>query len=170
VLKRGLRLCLLVCLIGVSLLVASVVRTNSLPRYMIFGNEEEGETSGWVLYSEFLMFYRDFRFDVRANDTVSVYVLDEAAVGQWRSDGIVNATWAYEDVMYGIFSEQVNSRGSYAVLVYLPEDSSTVIKLVVFFSGFEKDLLTFSLSITGVGVLSLIALLAMLRKSNRRDT
>jgi hypothetical protein len=126
---------------------------------MNFGNEEEGATSGWVLYSDFLMFDRDFSVNIRANNTVSVYILDEAAVRQWNTSKIVNAVWAYEDVMAGVFSEHSNGRGGYAVLVYLPDDSVTVIKVAFIFSGFEKDLLLVSLSIISVSILSLIALL-----------
>jgi hypothetical protein len=136
---------------------------------MNFGNEEEGATSGWVLYSGFLMFDRDFSVNIRANNTVSVYILDETAVKQWNTTKIVNATWAYEDIAGGVFSEQADGRGGYAVMVYLPEDSVTAIKVVLTFSGFEKDLLIASLTIISVSILSLAILSTInLRNNNHK--
>lgn len=168
-LKHCLRLCLAVLLIGFSLLAVTVVRTNSVPRLLNFGNEADGATCGWVLYSEFLMFDRDFSVSVRANNTVSVYILDEATVKQWNTDKTVNAAWAYEDVAGGVFSERAKGRGGYAVLVYLPEDSVTVVKVSFTFSGFEKDLLITSLTIVGVGALSLATIVFVnIRNKSRR--
>jgi hypothetical protein len=92
--------------------------------------------------------------------------LGDAAVKQWNADKSVNAAWAYETVEEGVFSEQPNGRGGYAVLVHLPEDSATAIKVTLSFSGFEKDLLMFSLAIVGAGILSLATLLIInLRKT-----
>jgi hypothetical protein len=163
--KKSLRLGLVVFLVGLSLLVVTMVRVNSVPKSMNFGNEVEGATSGWVLYPDFLMFDREFSVNIRANNTVSVYILDDAAVKQWNIDKSVNAAWAYEDVVEDIFSEQPNGRGGYAVLVHLPEDNATTIKVTLNFFGFEKDLLMFSLAVVGVGILPLVALLIInLRK------
>jgi hypothetical protein len=135
-----------------------------------FDNEEEGATCGWDLYSGFLMFDRAFSVSIMANDTVSVYVLDEAGVKLWNANNVVDAVWVYEAVVDGVFSERSAGRGGYAVLVYLPEDSVTVIKVVFTFSGFEKDLLTASLSIISVGILSLIILLVInLRNGKHRQ-
>jgi hypothetical protein len=164
-LRRGLRLCLAVLLIGLSLLAVTVVRVNSVPRLLNFGNEAKGATCGWVLFSEFLMFDRDFSVTIRANNTVSVYILDESAVRQWSTDKTVNAVWAYENIVDGIFNEPPGGRGGYAVLVYLPEDSVTAIKVVLTFSGFEKDLLISSLTTISVGILSLATLLLITLKN-----
>ena len=60
--------------------------------------------------------------------------------------------------MGGVFSEQADGRGGYAVLVYLPEDSVTAIKVVLTFSGFEKDLLIASLTIISVSILSFVTI------------
>jgi len=169
VLNRGLRLCLVVLLVGLSLLAVTVIRTNSVPRLMNFSNEEEGATCGCVLFSEFLMFDRDFSVSIRANDTVSVYILDDAAVRQWNTAKIVNAVWAYEDIAGGVFSEQAIGRGGYAVLVYLPEDSVTAIKVVLTFSGFEKDLLTVSLTIISVSILFL-SIIVIINLRNKKQT
>ncbi len=164
-LKKSLRLGLAVFLVGLALLAVTAVRVNSVPKIMNFGNEAEGATIGWVLYPDFLMFDRDFSVNIRANNTVSVYILDEAAIKQWNTDKSVNAVWSYEDLAEGVFSEQPQGRGGYAVLVHLPEDKATNIKVVLSFSGFEKDLLMFSLAIVGVGILSLVLLLIInLRK------
>jgi len=160
VLKRGLRLCLFVLMIGLSFLVVAAVRINSVPRFMSFGNEDEGATSGWVLYPDFLMFDRDFSVTIRANNTVSVYILDATTIRQWNVNKTVDAVWAYENVVDGVFSEHPEGRGGYAVLVYLPEDSVTSVKVILTFSGFEKDLLTFSVGIVAVGALSLVVLLS----------
>src|SRR5215469_3714263 len=111
--NRGLRLCLIVFLIGFSLLIVTVVRTNSVPRIMNFSNEDMSDNSGWVLFSDFLIVPREFRIDIRANDTVSVYILDETAIKQWRTDKTTVATWIYEDVAQAVFNEQANSRGGY---------------------------------------------------------
>jgi hypothetical protein len=163
--KKSLRLSLAVFLVGLSLLVATAVRVNSVPKNMNFGNEVEGATSGWVLYPDFLIFDREFSVNIRANNSVSVYILDDAAVKQWNTDKSVNAAWSYENVEEGIFSEQPTGRGGYAVLVHLPEDNATTIKVALTFSGFEQDLLMFSLAIVGVGILSIVVLLIInLRK------
>ncbi len=163
--KKSLRLGLTVFLVGLALLAVTLVRVNSIPKTMNFGNEIEGATSGWVLYPDFLMFDREFSANIRANNTVSVYILDDAAAKQWSSDKSVNAVWSYENITEGAFSEQPAGRGGYAVLVHLPEDNATIIKVTLTFSGFEQDLLTFSLAIVGVGILSLVALLIInLRK------
>jgi hypothetical protein len=163
--KKSLRLSLVVLLVGLSLLVVTAVRVNSVPKNMNFGNEIEGATSGWVLYPDFLMFDRDFSVNIRANNTVNVYILDDASVKQWSIDESVDAAWSYENVAEGVFSEQPTGRGGYAVLVHLPEDSVTTIKVALTFSGFEKDLLILSLVIVGVSSLSLVALLIInLRK------
>jgi len=167
VLKRGLRLCLAVLLVGLSLLAVTVVRINSVPRLMNFGNEEEGATCGWDLYSGFLMFDRDFSVKIMANNTVSVYILDEAAVRQWSVDKTVDAVWAYEDITGGVFSERAEGRGGYAVLVYLPEDSITAVKVAFTFSGFEKDMLITSLAMVGMGIFSLAALLIVDLRNRR---
>jgi hypothetical protein len=163
-LKKGMRLGLAVLLVGLSLLAVTAVRVNSVPKIMNFGNEVEGAASGWVLYPDFLMFDRDFSVSIRANNTVSVYILDEAAVKQWNADKSVNAAWAYETVETGVFSEQPTGRGGYTVLVRMPEDSATAIKVTLSFSGFEKDLLTVSLAIVALGILLLVALLIISRR------
>ncbi len=163
--KKSLRLSLVVFLVGLSLLAVTLVRVNSMPKTMNFGNEIKGAANGWVLYPDFLMFDRDFGVNIRANNSVSVYILDEAAVKQWSTDKSVNAVWSYENFTEGVFSEQPAGRGGYAVLVHLPEDNATAIKVTLTFSGFEKDLLMLSLAIVGVGILSLAALLMVnLRK------
>ena len=156
--KRSLRLGLVVFLVGLSLLAVTLVRVNSVPKTMNFGNEVKGDTSGWVLYPDFLMFDRDFSVNIRANNTVSVYILDETSVKQWNIDKSVNAVWSYEDITEGVFNEQPNGRGGYAVLVHLPEDNATAIKVTLTFSNFEQDLLMLSLAIVGVGILSLVLL------------
>ncbi len=156
--KKSLRLGLAVFLVGLSLLAVTLVRVNSVPKIMNFGNEVERATSGWVLYPGFLMFDREFSVNIRANNTVSVYILDDAAVKQWSSDKSVNAVWSYEDITEGVFNEQPTGRGGYAVLVHLPEDNATTIKVTLTFSGFEQDLLMLSLAIVGVGILSLVLL------------
>jgi hypothetical protein len=153
--KKSLRLCLAVLLVGLSLLSVTLVRVNSVPIRVNFDNEEEGATCGWDLYSGFLMFDRAFSVSIMANDTVSVYVLDEAGVKLWNANNVVDAVWVYEDVVDGVFSERSAGRGGYAVLVYLPEDSVTAVKVVFTFSGFEKDLLFVSLAVVGVGMFSL---------------
>ncbi len=157
--KKTLRLALIVFLAGLSLLVATAVRSNSVPKNLNFGNDIEGATSGWVLYPDFLMFDREFSVSIRANNSVSVYILDEAAVKQWNIDKSINADWSYEDITEGVFSEQPTGRGGYAVLVHLPEDKATTVKMTLTFSGFEQDLLIFSLAIVSVGILSSVTLL-----------
>ncbi len=167
-LKKSLRLCLIVFLVGLSLLVATAVRVNSVPKNMNFGNEIEGATSGWVLYPDFLMFDREFSVNIRANNTVSLYILDDAAVKQWNIDKSINAVWSYEDITEGAFSEQPNGRGGYAVLVHLPEDNATTVKMTLTFSGFEQDLLMLSLAIVIVGILSSVTLLIINMKKRRK--
>jgi hypothetical protein len=169
--KKSLRFCLIVFLVGLSLLVATAVRSNSVPKNMNFGNEIEGATSGWVLYPDFLMFDRDFSVNIRANNTVSFYILDDEAVKQWNIDKSVNAVWSYEDITEGVFNEQPTGRGGYAVLVHLPEDNATSVKMTLTFSGFEQDLLMLSLAIVGVGILSLVTLLIInLKKRGKLGT
>jgi|AGTN01.1.fsa_nt_gi hypothetical protein len=153
--RRRSRFFLIVLLIGLSLVIVTVMRTNSAPRTMSFGNEEAGATAGWTMYSDFLMFPRDFTVDIRANNTVNVYILDEAEAEQWNATKTLDATWTYKDVTQGVFSEHANNRGGYAILAYLPPDSDTAIKVTLTFSGFEKDLLTASLAITAVGIIAL---------------
>jgi hypothetical protein len=153
--KRNSRIILVVFLIGLSLLIVTVMRTNSAPVHVSFGNEEEGATSGWIMYPDFLMFPRDFRVDIRANNTVDVYILDEVAVKQWNASKGLDAAWTYEDVRQGVFSEYAANRGGYAVLVYLPADNVTAIKVTLTFSGFEKDLFAASLAIIAVSVIAL---------------
>jgi hypothetical protein len=162
--KKSLRLALVVFLVGLSLLVATAVRSNSVPKNLNFGNDIEGTTSGWVLYPDFLMFDREFSVSIRANNTVSVYILDDAAVKQWNIDKSINADWQYEDITENVFSEHPTGRGGYAILVHLPEDNATTIKVALTFSGFEQDLLMFSLAIVGVGILSLVVLLIVNRR------
>ncbi len=169
--KKSLRLGLAVFLVGLALLAVTLVRVNSVPKTMNFGNDVKGDTSGWVLYPDFLMFDREFSVNIRANNTVSVYILDDAAVKQWNIDKSVNAVWSYENITEGVSNEQPTGRGDYAVLVHLPENNATTIKITLTFSGFEKDLLMFSLAIVGVGILSLVALLIInLRKRKKLGT
>lgn len=167
--KRNTRIFFVVFLIGLSLLIVTVIRTNSAPAVLSFGNEEEGATSGWVMYPDFLMFPRDFRVDIRANNTVNVYILDEDAAKQWNADRTLDATWSYEEIEQGVFNEQANSRGGYAVLVYLPADSATAIKVTLTFSGFEKDLLAASLAIIAVGIIA-IGVSSLISRKKRLET
>ncbi|MDR0797246.1 MAG: hypothetical protein LBE70_00785 [Nitrososphaerota archaeon] len=150
---------MVVLLIGLSLLAVTVVRANSVPRLMSFSNEETGATSGWVLYPSFLMFDRDFSVSVRAGNVVNVYILDEAGIEQWHDDQSVDAVLVYENISDGIFSEPHKGRGGYAVLVYLPEDDVTYIKVAFTFSGFEKDMWLCSLTTTIAGILLLSVIL-----------
>jgi hypothetical protein len=163
--KKSLRIFVVVFLIGVSLLIVTLMRTNSAPGILSFGNEEEGATSGWVMYPDFLMFPRDFRVDIRANNTVNVYILDEAAAKQWNATKTLDAAWTYEDVRQDVFSEHADNRGGYAVLVYLPTDSVTAIKVTLTFSGFEKDLFAASLAITAVSIIAFSVLSLITRRT-----
>jgi hypothetical protein len=153
--KRSTRLIIVIFLIGLSLLIATLMRTNSTPTVLSFGNEEEGATSGWVMYPDFLMFPRDYRVDIRANNTVDVYVLDQAAAEQWNASGTLNAMRSYKAIEQGVFNEHVDIRGGYAILVYMPTDSVTAIKVTLTFSGIEKDLVAFSLIIMAAGLVVL---------------
>jgi hypothetical protein len=114
---------------------------------MSFGNEEGGATAGWVMYPDFLMFPRDFRVDIRANNTVDVYILDEVAARQWNASGTLDAAWTYKDIKQGVFNEHAYSRGAYAILAYLPANATTAIKITLTFFSVEKDLLVASLAI-----------------------
>ncbi len=165
--KKSLRLGLIVFLVGLSLLVATAVRSNSMPKNLNFGNDIEGATSGWVLYPDFLMFDRDFSVNIRANNTVSAYILDDAAVKQWNIDKSINTGWSYENITEGAYSEQPTGRGSYAVLVHLQEDNATTVKMTLTFSGFEQDLLMLSLAIVSVGILSSVTLLIINRRKQK---
>ena len=169
--KRNSRIFFVIFLIGLSLLITMVMRENSAPAVMSFGNEEEGATSGWVMYPDFLMFPRDFRVDIRANNTVDVYILDEAAAKQWNATKTLDAAWTYKDVTQGVFSEHANNRGGYAILAYLPTDSATAIKVTLTFSGFEKDLLVISLAVIAAGIVALnVSLLMNRRKVKNAQT
>lgn len=165
--RKSSRFFVVVFLIGISLLIVTVMRTNSVPHTMSFGNEE-GATSGWTMYSDFLMFPRDFRVDIRANNTVNVYILDEAAARQWNTDRTLKATWTYEDIQQGAFNEHAGSRGAYAILTYLPANVTTAIKITLTFSGFEKDLLAVSLAIIAVDIVTLGASLLINRRKNNQ--
>lgn len=166
--KKSLRIFVVVFLIGVSLLIVTLVRTNSAPGILSFGNEEEGATSGWVMYPDFLMFPRDFRVDIRANNTVDVYILDEDAAKQWNATRTLDAAWSYKEVEQDVFNEHADSRGGYAVLVYMPTDSATAIKVALTFSGFEKDLLAVSLGIIAVDVAALAISLLISRRRKQK--
>jgi hypothetical protein len=159
------RIILIFFLIGISLLIVTAMRTNSAPGVVSFGNEEEGATSGWVMYPDFLMFPRDFRVDIKANNTVDVYILDEVAVKQWNATKTLDATWTYKEVTQGVFSEHADNRGGYVVLVYLPADSVTAIKVTLTFSGFEKDLFAVSLAIIVVSIIALSVLSLITRRT-----
>lgn len=153
--KRNSRIFVVVFLIGLSLLIVTLMRTNSAPTVLSFGNEEEGATSGWVMYPDFLMFPRDFRVDIRANNTINVFILDEEAAKQWNASKTLDAAWTYENVTQGVFSEHSDSRGGYAILAYLSTDSATAFKVTLTFSGFENDLLAASLVIIAVSIIAL---------------
>ncbi|MGB9914877.1 MAG: hypothetical protein ACPLIG_03915 [Candidatus Bathyarchaeales archaeon] len=155
--KKEYRAAIVILLIGISLLMITVIRTNSIPHRMSFGNEEG--SSGWIMYPAFLLFPRDFSVDIKANNTVSVYILDEDAIRQWNTDRTLRATWSYEYIRQGVFNEHAYSRKVYAVLVYLPANTSTAIKITLTFSGLEKDLLFVSLAIIGIGVMTMVTLL-----------
>jgi hypothetical protein len=167
--KRNSRIFFVIFLIGLSLLITMVMRENSAPAVMSFGNEEEGATSGWVMYPDFLMFPRDFRVDIRANNTVNVFILNEEAAKQWNATKTLDATWTYKNVTQGVFSEHAHSRGGYAILAYLPTDSATAIKVTLTFSGFEKDLLAASLVIIAVSILAL-GVLSLISRKKRPET
>lgn len=166
--KRSSRIFLAVFLIGLSLLIVTLMRTNSIPHVLNFGNEEEGATSGWAMYPDFLMFPRDFRIDIRANNTVDVYILDEAAAKQWNASKTLDAAWTYENLTQGVFSEHANNRGGYAILAYLPTDNATAIKVTLTFSGFEKDLLALSLTIVLADIIALGASLLVNRQNSNK--
>jgi len=165
--KKSFRVSIAILLIGISLLLVTAIRTNSIPRRMSFG-DEEAASSGCIMYSDFLLFPRDFDVDIRANNTVNVYILDEAAARQWNTDRTLKATWAYEDIRQSVFSEHADSRGAYAVLAYLPDNASTVIKITLTFSGLEKDLLFASLVIMAFGVVT-VAISLVIEWKNRKN-
>jgi hypothetical protein len=165
--KRSLRIFVVIFLIGVSMIIVTLIRTNSAPGVLSFGNEEEGATSGWVMYPDFLMFPRDFRVDIRANNTVNVYILDEVAAKQWNATKTLDASWTYKDITQGAFSEHADSRGGYALLVYLPIDNATAIKVTLTFSGFERDLLVASIMIIGLDILALEGSLIIDQRNKR---
>lgn len=164
--KKSFRVSIAILLIGISLLMVTAIRTNSIPRRMSFG-DEEGDSSGWIMYSDFLLFPRDFRVDIRANNTVNVYILDEAAARQWNTDRSLKATWTYEDIQQGVFNEHADSRGAYAILTYLPANA-TAIKITLTFSGLEKDLLLISLVIMAVGMITMAISLLIKWKSSKK--
>jgi hypothetical protein len=165
--KRSSRFLITVFLIGLSLLLVTVIRMNSAPHTMNFGNENEGATAGWTMYSDFLMFPRDFTVDIRANNTVNVYILDEADAKQWNTTHTLDATWSYDGITQGQFSEHDDSRGAYAILTDLPPDRATTIKVTLTFSGFEKDLLTLSLAIIAADIMAFGALLLINRRKRK---
>ena len=166
--RRTSRFFVVVFLIGISLLIVTAMRTNSSPHIMSFGNEEKGATSGWALYSGFIMFPRDFTVDIRANNTVKVYILDESAVRQWNANKTLKAAWTYEDIQQSSFNEHADYRGAYAILAYLPANATTAIKITLTFSGFEKDLLAASVSLIAIDILALNVILLINRRKNKK--
>lgn len=165
--RGNLRLSTLILLIGLSLILVTAIRTNSVPHTMSFDNEAAA-TTGWVMYPDFLLFSRDFSVDIRTNNSVDVYILNESAAKQWSNSGVLEAAWAFENIEQGVFSERSTNRGAYAILVHLPEDNATVVKVTLTFSGFEQDLLAVSVFVIIAGVETLAASLFLNRNGTKK--
>ncbi len=93
------------------------------------------------------------------------YVLDADGINLWKSGGLLEPCWVFEDTKQDQFTVQIVERGSYAILTHNIQESPTAIQVTLTFSGYERDLLWASIIFVVAGVL--IAVLSSVKLRNK---
>ena len=164
--KKLTRLGVIVLVVGVSLLLTTIYRSNSqegINRMQWMGTPAEG----FIYDSRFLLPPRTCQINLNASSEVDVYILDEEGIRLWEEEETLEPIWNSSGAKQHTGTFDVNKRGEYAQLVYNTHNASTTIQETVRFSGIEKDLLVVSVAVTAVG-LAVVAV-SFLKFRGRRE-
>jgi hypothetical protein len=96
---------------------------------------------------------RDLRIEIKTNSTLNVYLLDEAGLRLWASQGELEPIYAFEEIQQQVVSVQIPFRGNYGFLVYNPTESMVGYEINSTLYGFEKDLLWASILFIALGAI-----------------
>jgi len=152
-------------MIGLSFLMITLVRSASTYGPASYGGEDNVPSNGWNMHPAVLLAPRELSLDIKANNTVNVYILDEAAAEQWNMDKTLRPTWAFENITQKTCTVQINDREAYSILTYLPTNA-TAIKVTATLYGVETDLLWVSVIFTIIGI-TVITISAVIKRGTK---
>jgi len=160
--------------IGVSFLVGTAYRSSvTYGASLSLGTLSYNQTSEYRNVMVYAFSPRDLSLEITTNATVDVYLLDSEGINLWRSEGTIKPIWAAKDTESQTFLIHIPSRGNYGFLSFTTNnstDTSTLssTSLSMKLSGYERDLLWFSLAIIAVGSAITAIPKIMLLKGNRK--
>ena len=116
---------------------------------------------------------RDLILELTTNATVDVYLLDSEGIKLWRSEGTIKPIWSAKDATTQTFLVPIPSRDNYGFLSFSTNNSTTnnstgMLSLSMKLSGYELDLLWFSLAIIAIGSAITAASRIKLLKGNKK--
>jgi hypothetical protein len=165
--KKLTRLGVIVFIVGISLLLTTVYRSNTqegINRFQWLGTPSEG----LVFDNRFLLPPRTCEIYLNASSEVDVYILDVEGITLWEEEGTLEPIWNSSGAKQHTGRFDVNKRGEYAQLIFNIYNATTSIQETVRFSGIEKDLLVASVAITAVGLVT-VAVSFLLKKFRVRN-
>ncbi|MDR0373882.1 MAG: hypothetical protein LBI79_10145 [Nitrososphaerota archaeon] len=177
--KKKLRLGVIILIVGISLLVGTIYRSNTLtsfgnPRIDMAPNTwsyvSDENLIGWdgqtlLEVFEYLLAPREFQLEVQATAPVDVYVLDSKGISQWNKDKTVDyPVVVFKDVNQGIYTFELFKRDKYTIVLYNPTNENVTSRWNVSVYGIEKDLLYVSITIISTGLMVITLALMIMRK------
>lgn len=162
--------------IGLAFVVGTMYRSTSTKSFG-YGNLIGLKSNSWnsavnqthhVIYPYFWS-PRDLRLDVNCNSTIDIYILDSEGIRLWTSDRILKPVWSAMGVSQEIFTLQINSRDTYAFLVYNPTNMISKFEINATIYGYEKDLFLLSVVFVAIGLIALtISLILNLKNKTKK--
>ncbi len=138
--------------IGVSFLAGTIYRSSNTPSASLsFEAPPYNRTLEYRNVMTYAFSPRTLVLEITTNDTVDVYMLDSEGIRLWRSEGTIKPIWVAKDATAQTFLVPVPSRGNYGFLSLNTNNSTGMLSLSMKLSGYELDLLWFSLAIIAIG-------------------
>jgi hypothetical protein len=169
---------ILFLVIGLSFLVGTIYRSSVTPvgglgfEPIPFNSTTEHRSTGMP----YAFPPRDLSLDITKNHncTIELYLLDSEGISLWLSEGTLKPVWVAKDVTTQTVSVHIPHRDNYAFLFFTTDNSvdpSIISNMQYKLSGYEHDLLYFSLTAIVVGFIIFVVSQIMLRaqKGNKKS-
>jgi hypothetical protein len=125
-------------------------------------------SSGHIVHSYFWS-PRELRLSVNSNSTIDIYIVDSEGIKSWTFDEVLKPVWSATGAFQETFTLQINSRDTYAIIVYNPTNVTTKYDMHATLFGYEKDLLWISIVFTVIGLIISAISLIPLRKPKTKQ-
>lgn len=165
---------ILFLVIGISFLAGTVYRSSvTNGAGLSLGTLSYNQTSEYQDVWVYAFSPRDLSLEITTDAPVDVYLFDSEGINLLCSEGTIKPIWVAKGTSSQTYLINIPSRGNYGFLSFYTNNSTdtstlNITSLDIKLSGYELDLLWFSLTITVIGSVITAASRIMLLKRNKK--